>query len=108
MEDEEEVAGEGEEEEGPGEGWGTVRPGCSGGGGGADVTTPPMTPALPPLLLPPKSKRPIPEWSCSWASAASAGWKGRRNWGYPDEELPLLLLILLDFLELWDEEDDWL
>lgn len=69
----EDVEGEGEEVGGPGEGWGTERPGCSGGGGGAGVTTPPMTPALPPLLLPPKSKRPIPEWSCSWASAASAG-----------------------------------
>lgn len=65
LEAEEEVAGDAEEEQGPGVAWGTERPGCSGGGGGAGVTTPPMTPVLPPLLLPPKSKRPIPEWSCS-------------------------------------------
>lgn len=105
MEVDVELEGEGEEEEGPGD-WGTDRPGCKGGGGGADVTTPPITPELPPLPPPPKSKRPIPEWSCSWAKAASAGWKGRKNWGYPDEELPLplLLLILLDFLELCDED----
>lgn len=72
LEADDEADGEGEEEDGPGDAWGTERPGCKGGGGGADVTTPPITPD-PPLLLPPKSKRPIPECSCSWASAASAG-----------------------------------
>lgn len=60
-----ELDGEGDDEEGPGEAWGTDRPGCKGGGGGADVTTPPITPELPPPLPLPKSKRPIPEWSCS-------------------------------------------
>ena len=69
------------------------------------MTTLPMTPELPPPLLPPKSNLPMPEWSCSWARAASAGWNGRKNCGYPDEELPLpllllLLLILLDLREL--------
>lgn len=79
-----EVEGEGEEEEGPGDAWGTERPGCrGGGGGGADVTNPPNPPALPLLLLPPAkcSKRPTPGCNCSCASAASDGWKERRNCG---------------------------
>lgn len=70
-----ELDGDGEEEDGPGEAWGTESPGCSGGGGGgAEDTNPPSPPTLPLPPLPPKcSKRPTPGCSCSGARAASVG-----------------------------------